>query len=246
MLWLPSPREVTFSELLFHNIKITKTYTYSNSHFYKRVHSVCAIRRWLWSTPSVLYGMGEGRSVESIPLNPQVIPRHTKPESTPQTCPDTQAASCLVQPKPPGSDLWFPTGSAAVAPHVRFHRDSLLGSLSNQARKWQARPDSSNPPNNGRFLVCFERLELWLPLSSTPQQRSEAHPAREHKAGSGSRARLKFILLTLFKSLLQSKQRRKPGVYSPCKPATTKNIWLSQTQKNKNYMVPLPRIGKLS
>lgn len=43
--------------------------------------------------------------------------------------------------------------------------------------------DSLTPPNNGNFLVCFERFELRLLLSSIPQQFSEAHPGREHNQG---------------------------------------------------------------
>lgn len=101
-----------------------------------------------------------------------------KPRSHPHTRADTQAGLLPVWPKPSGSEplQWQP-----LSPD--FTVTACSGSLSNQARKCQPRPDAPEPPHNGPFLVCLERFELWLLLSSIPQQFSEAHPAREHSQG---------------------------------------------------------------
>lgn len=186
--------------------------------------------------------------MDGIPLNPRVIPGHTNAETTPQTCPDTQGCLLPVWPKPPGSD-----------PLVT-HR-LCRGSPSHQTARWQPAHDpfQTRPGNASQGLILLSPRTMDPSLfvlrdlsrgSSFPQYHSNfqrhTQPESTARVGSGSRARFKFILLTSFPSLLQRKQKRKPGLYSPSQTATAKNIWLSKIQKDKNYMIPLPRIGKLS
>lgn len=73
--------------------------------------------------------------------------------------------------------------------------------------------DSHKPPNNGPSLVCFARSSLGLLLSSVSGGfQGRAQPESTAGVGGGSRARFMFILLTSFPTLLQSKQKRNPGL----------------------------------
>lgn len=103
---IPSPQEVALSRLQFHNIKITKTYIYSKSHFSKRALSVRVVRSWLYSTQSVLHTMREEKKCRHHPFESSGYPQTYKkppllilPNSSRH-----RTASCLSGPKLPKSD----------------------------------------------------------------------------------------------------------------------------------------------
>lgn len=182
---IPSPQEVALWRLQFHNIKTTKTYTYSKSHFCKRALSVSAVRNWLYCTQSVLHTMRGEKKCRHRPFESSGYPQTYKkpPLLLLPNWSRHRTASCLSGPKPPKSDSLVTHRLCGGHPSCQISQwqpsqDPFQTGPGNASQG----PDLPKRPNNGPFLVCFERFELRL-LSSMLQQFPEAHPARAHNRG---------------------------------------------------------------
>lgn len=139
---------------------------------------------------------------------------HKKPSQ--QHIQSLRAASCLSGPKSPRSDslVTHRLCSGKKSEIIRFHSDGLLGIHLKQDQEIPAKclirisPQTMDPSLFVLWEVCWG--------SSFPQYRSGfqrcAQPESTARVGSGSRARFMFILLTSFPTLLQSKQKRNPGL----------------------------------
>lgn len=137
---------------------------------------------------------------------------HEKPPTNTSSHSELPRA-CLAL-NPLGQVLSLPTGSAATAPFRQISHDSLL----RMPLKW-----GQETPAKGLIHLSPQTMAPSLSVlrdlscgSSFPQCHSsfQRHTQAESatRVGSGSDARFKFILLTSFPSLLQGKQKRKPGL----------------------------------
>lgn len=137
------------------------------------------------------------------------ISRPTDPGTIPPTCPDAQ--SCLLSGWPQTCRV-RPSSYPEVLPWQPLLSDftgtAYSGPTENQARKCQTRLIRLRPQTMETSLFVLRDSNCG---SSFPQYHSsfQRHTQAESttRAGHGSRARLKFIVLTPSPSLLQRKQK---------------------------------------
>lgn len=157
--------------------------------------------------------MGEERSADITPFEPSgYYQTHEKPPTN--TSRHSELPRACLAPNLLGQILLLPTGSAAIAPFRQISHDSLLRMPLNRGQETPAKGlIHLSPQTMAPSLFVLRDLSCG---SSFPQYRGsfQRHAQAESttRVGSGSDAQFKFVLLTSIPSLLQRKQKRKPGL----------------------------------